>query len=392
MGKKFILFIILSCIIYNQITQAQEDCKWQPAPCPNSSSIDETMDAASRTKNQDVFPQEIQMEKRLRALLSNEVQRAAKVNKWSVYELNEEGESGPPYIFISNDEWEATPFNKRPPHHYQIGFIFVTNKDSLQAWRNWLLNDVNQQGSQIAQQYNQTQTNPILQQYQDSIKYYTKIYTDFIQNNNAAYVKDIQDNNKKGIDEFQNKQKLYLDKVNSFQKKIQEIQQQGNKGFVNFKSEVNDKTVDFAEHSIALVHFYINPDKAGFALENGEQINILPQYTIKIPHAFYAGITTNNAKADAHNYELNYRGFVFNNPSYIGTILFGKYLSKDHYNYYPAAFSKDFENKQGVIGKVKTFSCDKIQNLLVHVEGNNVNVNKIIKNINWDKLSTLISN
>lgn len=388
--KKSILFIILLCLTYSYNVLAQEDCNWQPAPCPNTSSISETMDVATRTKNKDVFPQEIKMENHLRHLLTSEVQRVAKANNWNVYELNEEGTSGPPYIFISYDDWEATPFNKRPPHQYQIGFIFITNKDSLQAWRNWLTNDMNQQGAQLAKQYNQSQTNPLLQEYQDSIKYYTQVYTDFIQKNNAAYVKDIQSNNKKGIDDFQHKQKLLLDKVDTFQKKIQEVQQQGNSDFDTFNNEVNNKTVAFAEHSMTLIHFYINPDKADFALENGDQVNILPQHQIKIPHAFYAGITTNDAKADAHNYDLNYHGFVFNYPSNIGTILFGSYLSKDGYNYFPAAFSKNFNNKQNVIGKVKAVTCDKVQNILVHVEGSNSNVNKIIAEVNWEKLYGLL--
>jgi hypothetical protein len=391
MPKKFILFIIIASVIYNQSMQAQEDCKWQPAPCPNSESINETMDAANRTKDNDIFQQEIKMESRLRNMLTAEVQRVAKANKWRVYELNEEGTSGPPYIFISYDDWEATPFNKRPPHQYQIGFIFIINEDSLQAWRNWLLNDVKQQTTQVAQQYNKSQGNPLLQQYQDSIKHYTQAYTDFIQKNSAAYVKNIQNNNKKGVDDFQRRQRLYLEKVDSFQKKIQEVEHQGNNGFDVFNDEVNNKTVVFAEHSMALIHFYINPYKADFALENGEQVNILPQQSISIPHAFYAGITTNNAKADGHNYELNYHGFVFNNPSCIGTVMFGSYLPKDSYNYYSASFSKDFNNKQGVIGKVKVLTCDKIQNILMHVEGSNSNVNKIIAEINWGKMYDLLS-
>jgi hypothetical protein len=389
--RKFILFIVLVYIIYNQIIRAQEDCKWQPAPCPNTTSINETMDVIKRTKNNDVFPQEISMENNLRNILISEVQNVAKENRWSMYELNEEGLSGPPYIFISYNDWEATPFNKRPPHQYQIGFIFIINKDSLQAWRNWLLNDIRKQGSQLVQQYNQTQANPLLEQYQDSINHYTQLYTNFIQSNNAAYIKDIQNHNQNGINNYQHKQKILLDKIDSFQKEIQNVQQEGNSSFDTFNDEVNHKTVTYAENSIAVIHFYINPYHADFALENGSQVNILPQNSINIPHAFYAGITTNNAKADRHNYELNYHGFVFNDPSCIGTILFGSYLPKDNYNYYPAAFSKNFGNKHGVIGKVKEITCDKVQNILVHVEGSNSNVNKIIAKINWEKLYALLN-
>jgi len=149
--KKSILFIILLCLTYSYNVLAQEDCNWQPAPCPNIESINETMDAATRIKNKDVLPQEIIMENHLRNLLTSEVQRVAKANKWSAYELNEEGTSGPPYIFISYDDWERTPFNKRPPHQYKIGFIFIINKDSLQAWKNWLLNDMQKQSEEVTQ-------------------------------------------------------------------------------------------------------------------------------------------------------------------------------------------------------------------------------------------------
>jgi hypothetical protein len=380
-----IIFILLAGTSY-----AQQDCSQQPAPCPKSGSISETMDAAHRTKNNDIYLQEIQMENQLRNLLTVEAQNIAKAHGWQVYELNEEGTSGPPYIFISYTDWEATAFNKRPPHQYQISFVFIINQDSLQAWRNWLLNDMQKQEDQAVQQFNQSQTNPLLQQYQDSITHYVNLYTSFLQNNTTAYVKDIQDKNQKGTDNYQRNKKVFLDKIDFFQKKYQDVQQHSNSGFDAENDIINHKTVAFAAGSIAIIHFYINPYKADFALENEQQVNILPQHPINILHAFYAGITTNNAAPDRHNYELNYRDFVFNSPACIATVLFGNYLPKDSYNYYPATFTKNFNNRQGVIGNVKLVSCDKVQNILVHIEGSSYSANAIINSVDWLKLSALI--
>ncbi|HEY5462369.1 MAG TPA: hypothetical protein VIJ95_03870 [Hanamia sp.] len=366
-----------------------QDCAQYPAPCPDGTAIARTMDVGNRTKNNDVFPQELKMENEVRNVVINEVQRIAKVNGWSKYELKEDGMSGPPLIFIRYDEWEATPFNKRPPHPYRISFIFITNKDSLKAWKNWLMNDVRKQNDQLGQQLNQSQNNPLLKQYFDSMNHYMTLYLSFSQKNNQQHSKDIQDKNQKGIDNYKLQQKKFQDKIDFFQKKCKEAGAQNNKGFAEDMDEINKKGIAFAKSSIALIHFSINPYQADFALQNGGQVNILPQERINVPNSFYAGITTNYAK-DKHPYILNWRGFVFNSPDCIASILFGNYLSKDSYNNYPAAFSKNLVNKQGTIGEVKKISCDKIQNIQMQIEGSSHAVNAIINTIDWKSLSDLM--
>ena len=367
-----------------------QDCPQEPAPCPNATAIGEAMDVGTRTKNNDVFLQEMDMENKVRNQVTDEVRRIAKMNKWSVYEVKELGQTSPTHIFIRYEDWEATPFNKRPPHRYQISFVFILNKDSLHAWRNWLVNDVTKQSGQAVQQYNQSQTNPLLQQYVDSMNYYLIDCLKFISDNNTSYSNDIQNKNQKGIDAYNRRKNELANKSKMFQKKFEEAQKQNYIGFAALSNDIGRKSVTFAESSIALIHFYINPYDAGFVLTNGQQVNILPQHSITIPHAFYAGITTNNVKPDRHNYQLAPEGFDFTNPAYIASVLFGNYLPVDSYNNYPASFSKNFKNKQGVIGEVKTITCDKIQNIVVHVEGASRSVNKITNTLDWKSLYSLL--
>lgn len=383
---------ILATVILVSITcrLTAQDCPQEPAPCPDATAIGVAMDAVTRTKNNDVFLQEMNMENKVRNLVTDEVRRIAKVNNWSVYELNEWGPTSPSHFFISFDAWEATPFNKRPPHNYEISFVFILNKDSLHAWKNWLVNDVTKQSSQVVQQYDQSQTNPLLQQYMDSMNYYMELCLKYISDNNTSYSKDIQNKNQKGIDAYNRKKNELANKSKIFQKKLEEAQKQNYTGFATFSNNIGQKSVAFAESSIALIHFYINRYKSDFVLTNGQQISILPQHAITIPHAFYAGITTNNVKPDRQNYQLTTVGFDFTNPACIATVLFGNYLPKDSYNNYPASFSKNFKNKQGVIGEIKQISCDKIQNIVVHVEGASRPVNTIINTLDWKNLYDLL--
>ncbi|HUZ61476.1 MAG TPA: hypothetical protein VMU83_22055 [Hanamia sp.] len=105
---------------------------------------------------------------------------------------------------------------------------------------------------------------------------------------------------------------------------------------------------------------------------------------------FLIYLLRSNVKPDRQNYQLTIPwGFVFNNPACIVTVLFGNYLPRENNNY-PASFSKNFKNKQSVLGEVKKNSCDKIQNIVVHVEGTSRSVNTIINTLDWKSLYDLL--
>ncbi len=381
------IFLFLLSLELASQAQSRRECQQLPAPCPDEGSISQTQDVAARTRNNDVFLQELKMEDQVRSLLSEEVERVAKTKGWTVYELNEEGLGGRPYVDIRFEDWEATPFNKRPPHYYQISFIFIINQDSLQAWKDWAMAGVEKQ-QQAIEQYGQSQkSNAVLTKYQDSMAYFTGQLSNLLQNEFPAYQKDLQSKNQKGIETYEHKQKKLQDGMDRVQKKVEAIQSGADQGFDDLNNnEINPGTVAFAESSMALIHFYINPYEADFALDNGAR----PQRTLKIPGAFYAGMTTNGVPADRHNYEIQFRGFYFNNPSSVATILFGDYLPGQAAGEYRSAFAKNFTTGKSTISGVKNVTCDRVQTALAHVEGKAATVDAILKTIDWSKLSSLL--
>lgn len=384
--------IILLWLAFYVATEsnAQQNCWQRPAPCPDETLIENVRDVERRTKDNDAFPQQLQMEENVRNVVTDEIQRIAKANGWEVYELREDGMDRPPFIYISYGEWEATPFEKRPPSRYQVTFIFITSKDSLQAWKDYLVDDIKPQSDQLIQQYSQSQNdNALIKTYQDSVLYYSQQLSDLMQKDYPAYMKALQDKDEKGINAYEYKQKAIQKKVDYFTKKLQEIQNGSNKNFEDAQAEWAKQIVAFAEGSMALVHFDINPYFADFALDNVEENN-LSQHNISIPDAFYASITNNRAKPERHNYDAGNYDFTFQNPSCVASVLFGNFLPKTKENRFPAAFAKNFHDKQSVIGSVKIISCEKIQNLQVHVEGGSHYVNEIIRAMDWKKLSGLI--
>jgi hypothetical protein len=384
------LFIALCVsIMMASALNAQNDCSQQPAPCPQETLIDKAKDIAERTKDNDTYEQELQMESTVRNFLTDEVQRIAKANNWSVYELIEAGMDGPPFIFISYTDWQVTPFNKRPPDRYQISFIFITNQDSLQAWRDYLVNDVQSQSNKLVQQYQQSQNeNPLLKQYEDSVEHYSQLLGELIQKDYAAYSKALQDNDKKSISTYEGKQNALQQKQDFFTKKLQDMQTAGFKNFGDAQADWTKQIVAFAEGSLALVHFDINPYTSDVALDNAEEDD-LSRHAITVPGAFHASITNNHAKPSRQNYEVGTYDFTFQNPSCVGTILFGNYLPKADNNY-TAVFAKNFHDKAGVIASEKTITCDKVQNIQVHVEGGNHYVQSIINTMDWKKLVSLL--
>ncbi|HCL84903.1 MAG TPA: hypothetical protein DIC22_13065, partial [Chitinophagaceae bacterium] len=87
-------------------------------------------DSAGRLANP-LVPEEVSMEIRLHDFFTDGMRTLAQKNRWEVYQYDESDGSG----HLNADGSGPLDYSLRPPHDYEISFIFIVNKDSLRAWQ-----------------------------------------------------------------------------------------------------------------------------------------------------------------------------------------------------------------------------------------------------------------
>ncbi|WP_143103917.1 hypothetical protein [Thermoflavifilum thermophilum] len=230
-----------------------------------------------------------------------------------MYQLTDEYFDGPPFQFISFANWEATPYEKRPPVWDDLAFILVVNKDSLTQWRKWM--------------------------------------------------EEFQQNLEKNVN------------VQSFDA---------------MQNEQTKNTATFTEGSIVLIHFGINPYNVTTGMQDEGQHSLIPQYALKVPGAFYAGLLINKNPPDINAYELTYKGYFFNSPAAVATILFGNFQPKNAFNNWRPVFEKPFTSSAATLNSEKAIKCDVLQNLAIHIEGREDKVKNIIQTLDWNTIHSMI--
>jgi hypothetical protein len=121
----FYLYILAS--VFSNGLQAQ--CDQFPADCPSNRQLP---DSADRFSNP-LIPAEVSMEIRLHETLTGMMQELAEKKQWELYQFDESDGSG----YLNAARTGPLEPGLRPPHDYEIAFVFIVNKDSLQAWREW---------------------------------------------------------------------------------------------------------------------------------------------------------------------------------------------------------------------------------------------------------------
>lgn len=386
-----VIFIMLPAWVI-----AQDDCAWFPAPCPHESEITNAQSYTERSQDNKVTAQELAMESNLRNTLTDILQKLARQKHWQLYELNESGFDRPNSM-IGYAKWETIPYEKRPPHGYSISFILVVNKDSLKAWRDWYTNDLAQQANQSVADLNADRNNEaknqILQKYMDSAQYYAQLSGKYMQDHQAQYMADTKSNNKKGIKEHDEKIAWYQKKSDGFVKKYQDAEA-GNYGSSTNSYETLQKakirgTETFINASVLLVHFAVNDSQIGFGITDANQKCILPQKTLVVPGAFYAGLLHNPDPPADHSYDVGLADYVFPNPRNIATVLFGGWLHKyDSYNYALASYTNNPANTN--LTGTKAIKCDVIQNMAMHIEGRPDHIRQVLSDIDINSLEKII--
>ncbi len=127
-GKTARMLLISFLILLSTLIRAQS-CLHTPADCPSDRQM---VDSADRFSNP-VTPEEVSMELRMHAFFTVLMQQQADKKDWEMYQYDETAGSG----YLNAERSAPLASNLRPPHEYEISFIFIVNNDSLRAWQEW---------------------------------------------------------------------------------------------------------------------------------------------------------------------------------------------------------------------------------------------------------------
>jgi hypothetical protein len=115
-------------LMFSTTIRAQS-CSYFPADCPSDRQM---VDSADRFGNP-VTAEEVSMELRLHEFFTDLMQQQADNKGWEMYQYDETAASG----YLNAERSGPLVSNLRPPHEYEISFIFIVNKDSMLAWKAW---------------------------------------------------------------------------------------------------------------------------------------------------------------------------------------------------------------------------------------------------------------
>jgi len=386
-----LLVIILPMAAMAQVT----DCRQFPAPCPHSGEINQAMDFSTREQGNAVTAQEMAMETNLRNLLTNMLQKVARPNHWQVYELTE-SDYDRPNTLINYARWCATPYEKRPPHLYEISFILIVNKDSLQAWKDWYSNVLPQQANQQVENIKvegQSEANDqVLKALNDSVQYYTMLSGNYMQAHAEEYASDIKNNNQKGIKRYSDKVNEYSKRSDVFVKKIQEhvngSRASSGNSYNQFAASKANQTEHFINASVVLIHFLFNPEHFQIGMKDNNDNQLSPQKGFTATGAYYAGLFHKPSPPDGQAYLINEHDYEYYRPSNIATLLFGKWQTKSNneeaYGGYLASKAADD------LISPKAVKCDMIQNMAVNIEGRPDYIKQVLNGLGDSALQKLV--
>jgi hypothetical protein len=362
MIKKIIILLlsIVSCISLF----AQDYAQW-PADKPETDNIEASQSKQIRLGNS-ILPQEINMQDKMRVLITVMMHDAAKKLGWDMTELSE-------YTNGNAMQGAGTPYALRSPRGIEITFQFIVNKDSLQAWKNYQLNYGKSLINSQMQSYNNitaiTQS-PLYKRYQDSVNYYINLYTTYTtahQNEGAAlFTKD------KHPKYYQQKENEFINKMTAMTQQVQD-----NSGMQQMEDEHDLKTFQFRNNTVVQVNFQVNNFTA-VAIDQALGPIKSTYISYSLPHSKLYTIP----KKQANKNLVKWKNVIL--------VLLGNFLTKPNdYGYYDAGFN---HNSQGDEHTPKKIKSDKVQNISINIYGGKSNIQKMAKLIDVEKLNNEITN
>jgi hypothetical protein len=237
-------------------------------------------------------------------------------------------------------------------------------------------------------------SDPLLKMYFDSAQYYGQVRAKYLTDHEAAYQKELVSNNKAAIkareshlQQLQDRSDLYIKKYQDQQKKDEAP---SSDSWTQSQNAYAVNTKGFEDASVVLVHVMINPYLVKSGIQDNDQKSLVPQEHLKVPGASFAGLLINKNPPDRHSYDLNYQGYIFQDPGSVATLMFGKYQPADAYHNYRPLFEKNYLTRAGTIGSVRKVKCDVLQNLAFQLEGNPGKIREVISQINWDQVESIM--
>lgn len=359
--------VIICCftVLTTGFLHAQE-CSNYPADCPETVFIEQSQNREIRLDN-DILPQEIDMQDKMRTLITAMMENAAKKLHWEMTELSE-------YTNEGGLQVAGTPYGQRSPRGIDITFRFFVNNDSLQAWKDHqsiydkrYMNDISQDYTNIIS----TKKSPLYAQYKDSADYYLNLYTTYVEQHKdegaALYTKD------KHPAYYQKKQTEFLDKLTALSGQTHE-----NSGIESKVAEQEIITRRFRNNTVVQVEFYVN-NFTGIAIDQSLGPIESTSVAYPLPHAVLSKLYTVTAN------QTNESLIKWNNTI---LVLLGNFQTKPNdYGYYDAGFT---HNGQGDEQTPKKIKSDKVQNISIVINGNKINIEKMANFIDVNLLNSSI--
>ncbi len=359
------IFIIRGIIItlFSWLTATclyAQNCAYYPADCPDEAGIN-----SAKYTTDGLLPKEIEMQNRVRDATTTMMLQASKQLHWQVAELNEVSGTGPLQA-------GATPYDNRSPRMFSSIWQFIVDKDSLEAWKNWLENYQNNITGNLSGYTNKATdiaNSPLYKAYSDSIDDYINKSADYAEKHK---LEGIAMTDSKGYKHLQSKMNDFIDKRTK-------LMQPAEGSYVNTDDELKSQTLHFREAATVRILFSVN---YGAAAVKSSDEDIASDY--KLPGVFIAKNVRVVAPAPTANIDDLGRGKHFM------AILLGKWNSKlNQYNGYNAQF-KVLPGQDDEHG-LKKIKSDKIQTISIYIIGNTSNIEKVLPFIIISTLNDLIT-
>jgi hypothetical protein len=377
---KIVSVLLLSSLSFNAM---QAQCDYFPADCPDNETLQQQAEKKWDGPADLKVKEEYAMQDSLRRFTTTMMQQIAKKRNWECYTFIEEQDPG---IGIDGNT-KPLPYPLRRPCQWGISFVFIVNEDSLHAWQNWYKNDLQNASNKVVESYKQT-GNEMSQddnrkKYLDSANYYGNQKAKYMTDHAEDYQKALLSNDTKAQKKYEDEMKRYDDKINAY---INKTNGESKKKSSASESQFNDletykhkNNITFRNASIIRVSLNIN-DYIAPADDNDDK-KIIKQ--LPIP-ATTLGLIIHNNSPDEHEIFGQY----LRSPD-VAMLLFGKWILKqDQYHSYHSAYFADKKNTDAAT--VKKIPCDKVQIIVLHVEGSPKYINEFVQSFDTEKFNHLV--